>query len=124
MPRPTLSHLRAARLALSVVKAIATLHVLTHYGYTLTAVEGASMLPTFSVMGEWVLTSSRHRYGRGVAVGDLVTYDIPVSRGWSGLKRVVGMPGDYVALQARGGGDDMMQVGSFFCPFSLGVLEM
>ena len=113
-----LSYDRAFRLALSVGKSIALFHVLTRYGFTATSVEGASMLPTVDIMGQWVVVSSRHRHGRGVQVGDLVTYDIPVSPESRGLKRVVGMPGDYVSLQApmapRAMGDDMMQVRSPF----------
>ena len=109
-----LSYARAGRLTLSVFKAIAAWHVITRYVVTSTSVEGASMLPTVDIMGQWVVVSSLHRHGRGVKVGDLVTYDIPVSRETCGLKRVIGMPGDYVALQApmapKGVGDDMMQV--------------
>lgn len=114
MSRRPLSPLRAARLALATLKFGALYHVTAHYLYNITPAEGASMLPTLDIMGEWVLVSSRHRHGRGVRVGDLVTYDIPVSGEWCGLKRVVGLPGDYVALQApgtaRGFRDDMIQV--------------
>lgn len=109
-----LSPLRAFRLALIPLKCAALYHVTAHYLYSITPAEGASMLPTLDIMGEWVVVSSRHRHGRGVQVGDLVTYDIPVSGEWCGLKRVVGLPGDYVALQApgtaRGVRDDMIQV--------------
>lgn len=117
MLRRNLDPIRAARLALGAVKTIAVAHVLTHYGYTVTPVEGPSMLPTFNVMGEWVLVSSSYRHGRGVAVGDLVTYDIPTSRTSSGLKRVVGMPGDYVVLPTRGAEGDMTQVRSRLFPW-------
>lgn len=114
MSRRPLSVLRAFRLALVPIKVGALFHVMAHYFYNVTGAEGASMLPTLNIMGEWVLVSSRHRHGRGVKVGDLVTYDIPVSGEWCGLKRVVGLPGDYVALQApgtaRGARDDMIQV--------------
>lgn len=114
MSRRPLSPLRAFRLALIPLKCAALYHVTAHYLYNITPAEGASMLPTLDIMGEWVVVSSRHRHGRGVQVGDLVTYDIPVSGEWCGLKRVVGLPGDYVALQApgtaRGVRDDMIQV--------------
>ncbi|KEZ40458.1 hypothetical protein SAPIO_CDS8339 [Scedosporium apiospermum] len=116
---PILDPRRAGRLALTVVKATALYHVISHYAFSLTPAEGASMLPTLDVMGQWVLVSMRHRHGRDVHVGDLVTYDIPVSRDWCGLKRVVGMPGDYVALHppgtAPGAHDDMIQVPAGHC---------
>lgn len=109
-----LSYREAFRLTLTAGKAIAVFHLITHYGFVTTLVEGASMLPTVHVMGQTAVISSRYRHGRGVQVGDLVTYDIPISRATRGLKRVVGMPGDYVVMQApqapRGEGDAMMQV--------------
>lgn len=117
-----LSYREAFRLTLTVGKTAALFHLITHYGFVTTGVEGASMLPTVHIMGQYAVISSRHRHGRGVQVGDLVTYDIPISRATCGLKRVVGMPGDYVAMQApqapRGEGDTMMQVrrGLPFCP--------
>lgn len=117
-----LSYLEAFRLAVTVGKTAALFHVITHYGIVTTGVEGASMLPTVHIMGQTAVISSRYRHGRGVQVGDLVTYDIPISRNTCGLKRVVGMPGDYVTIQApqapNGAGDTMMQVRQF--PFGTG----
>ena len=116
MSRPRLDIRLAMRLAGVAARSVAAGHVLMVYGYSWSGTEGASMLPTFEVMGTSVLVSSRHRHGRGVQVGDLVTYDIPILHNAIGLKRVIGMPGDYVAMQTPmttyGGGDDMMQVGS------------
>ncbi|KAL2107056.1 hypothetical protein VUR80DRAFT_5776 [Thermomyces stellatus] len=114
-----LSYLEAFRLAVTVGKTAALFHVITHYGIVTTGVEGASMLPTVHIMGQTAVISSRYRHGRGVQVGDLVTYDIPISRNTCGLKRVVGMPGDYVTIQApqapNGAGDTMMQVPQGHC---------
>lgn len=65
------------------------------------------MLPTFEVVGEWLVVSRFHKYGNGVKVGDLVVYQIPVSTsGELGVKRIMGMPGDYVLVDTpmAGGG--------------------
>lgn len=70
------------------------------------------MLPTFTVQGEFFVFDMRKRRGRGIAVGDLVIYKIPMLADQSGIKRVVGMPGDYVSLGTPGerGDDQMIQV--------------
>lgn len=69
------------------------------------------MLPTFEVVGEYMLISKLHRFGRGVSVGDIVTYNIPVSEDAVGVKRVLGMPGDYVLMETPGHGTGgMIQV--------------
>jgi hypothetical protein len=47
-------------------------------------------------------------HGRGVRVGDLVVYEIPIFPDSNGIKRVVGMPGDYVLLNTPGSGSDAM----------------
>lgn len=69
------------------------------------------MLPTFLTMNEWFVTDRSHRRGRGVRVGDCVVYSIPVEPGEEGIKRVLGLPGDYVLLNSPGvGADTMIQV--------------
>lgn len=77
------------------------------------------MLPTFTVDGDWILCDNTHRYGRGVGVGDLVVYRIPVFQSQWGVKRVMGMPGDYVSVGTPGdkGEELMMQVSlkGYFC---------
>lgn len=74
------------------------------------------MLPTFTVDGEWIAADMRYRLGRSVEVGDLVLYKIPLFAHQNGVKRVVGMPGDYVLLGTPGepGDDQMIQVSRFF----------
>lgn len=70
------------------------------------------MLPTFAVDGDWIAADMRYRLGRGVSVGDLVLYKIPISAHTHGVKRVIGMPGDYVSLGTPGerGEEQMIQV--------------
>ncbi|KAI1312965.1 LexA/Signal peptidase [Xylaria venustula] len=84
-------------------------HVVWAHGVSIGPGWGPSMLPTFFVTNEWFVTDKRYRRGRGVEVGDCVVYAIPVDPGEEGVKRVMGMPGDYVLLNsppssANGGG--------------------
>ncbi|KAK0651991.1 peptidase S24/S26A/S26B/S26C [Cercophora newfieldiana] len=80
-------------------KYLAFTHLFLEYGYSANPAEGPSMLPTFEVLGEYILISKRHALGRGVEVGDLVVYNIPTKKG-NGIKRILGLPGDYVMLQS------------------------
>ncbi|KAJ4181779.1 hypothetical protein NW755_010777 [Fusarium falciforme] len=75
------------------------------------------MLPTFTVDGDWILCDHTRRYGRGVSVGDLVVYRIPVFTNQWGVKRVTGMPGDYVSVGTPGdpGEELMIQVPEGHC---------
>ncbi|KAK3327875.1 peptidase S24/S26A/S26B/S26C [Cercophora scortea] len=104
--------LRALAFAL---KFLAFGHLLMEYGIWPRAVAGPSMLPTIAVAGSWALIDFTHRFGRGVQVGDLVAYHIPINT-QSGLKRVLGMPGDYVLVDTpETGGETMIQVPPGHC---------
>ena len=72
-------------------------HLFLEYGFSCSPVAGPSMVPTFEVIGEWILISKLHRLGRNIEVGDLVAYKIPIND-TVGVKRVLGMPGDYVMM--------------------------
>ncbi|KAI9711852.1 MAG: hypothetical protein M1820_001997 [Bogoriella megaspora] len=76
------------------------------------------MVPTLDPIGTLVFTSKRYRRGRGIQVGDLVSFDHPVKHG-RGLKRVVGMPGDFVLRDTPGAGEPghemMIQVPKGHC---------
>ena len=105
------------RVALWTLKGVALAHV--GFTHVLSAAPGwgPSMLPTFLVDGQWFVVDRRCRRGRGVAVGDCVLYAIPVvspgttGGGTEGVKRVVGLPGDYVLLNSPGAKSEaMMQV--------------
>lgn len=86
------------RLAMNVGKTLALSHVIMEYGFFMGPASGPSMLPTFQVAGESILVDHRYRYGRNVLVGDLVHFKIPIFPESDGIKRVIGMPGDYVML--------------------------
>lgn len=54
------------------------------------------MLPTIAVTSDQVLISRSYRRGRGIVVGDLVSIKHPMFPEQGAIKRVLGMPGDYV----------------------------
>ncbi|KXX81755.1 Mitochondrial inner membrane protease subunit 1 [Madurella mycetomatis] len=105
------------RLAVSTLKFVAFAHLLWEYGLSMAPASGPSMLPTFQVLGEWLLVSKLHRLGRGISVGDVVAYNIPINDE-VGVKRVLGLPGDYVLMDtpenATGTGS-MIQVPQGHC---------
>lgn len=88
------------RVLLATAQTFALTHVVWTYGFSIGFGWGPSMLPTFLATNEWFVTDKRYRRGRGVEVGDCVVYAIPVDPGEEGLKRVLGMPGDYVLLNS------------------------
>ena len=67
------------------------------------------MLPTFEVIGDYVLISRHYRRGRDVRVGDIVSFDSVVQPGEKVIKRVLGMEGDYVLRNTPGVSDNMIQ---------------
>jgi hypothetical protein len=81
------------------------------------------MLPTFNSFGDNVLISRYYRRGRGIKVGDVVSYAHPIHPDVTGLKRVLGLEGDFVlretphndlegvALGKGNGPEKMIQVG-------------
>jgi inner membrane protease subunit 1 len=69
------------------------------------------MLPSFDIYGTRALCSRLHRRGKDVEVGDLIDYRIPIFTGVNGIKRVIGMPGDYVLVDSPdSGSQEMIQV--------------
>lgn len=104
------------RLTISTIKLVCTWHIITSHVFQVSPAQGPSMLPTFSVKGDWVaadMTHARNRRGQ-LRVGDLVLYRIPVSDNANGIKRLVGLPGDYVSMNTPGspGEERMIQVRS------------
>ncbi|KAH7369383.1 peptidase S24/S26A/S26B/S26C [Plectosphaerella cucumerina] len=93
-------------------------HVFTENICTISSAEGPSMTPTLPATGSWLLINCMHRRGRDIRVGDLVAYRIPIFAHSRGVKRVVGMPGDYVLLETPGGPNpnaSMIQVPEGHC---------
>lgn len=86
------------RLALSTLKVTCLAHLTVSHLVQISPAQGPSMLPTFSVYGDWILADMKACRGRRIAVGDLVLYKIPVAPDSSGIKRLIGLPGDYVSI--------------------------
>jgi inner membrane protease subunit 1 len=58
--------------------------------------EGPSMYPTMSSTLSYTIYLRRHRHGKNIQVGDVVVFENPVFLRERAIKRVIGMPGDYV----------------------------
>lgn len=87
------------------VQVILVTHLFMSYIGQIGPTDGISMMPTIPNSGRsypLILESRLHRRGRGIAVGDVVTYKHPVKPNVSGAKRVVGMPGDFVSVMTPG----------------------
>lgn len=73
------------------------------------------MLPTLNVKGDCTYVSKFNRRGKGVVVGDVVSFKHPMFPGVGASKRVLGMPGDFVIRGEGDGserlGEEMIQVG-------------
>lgn len=86
-------------------------HIWCEYFFTLSQAEGISMTPTVNATGDFLLLSKRYRRGRGIEVGDIVSFKHPVDEGTFSVKRVVGMPGDFVLRDSPDTSGVMIQVG-------------
>lgn len=98
------------RLATATLQSLLALHVFWKFGYSVEPTWGASMLPTIQVMGDHVLISKQYRRGRGIEVGDVVAFNSVYEPGETVIKRVLGMPGDYVLRDTPGRSNVMLQV--------------
>ncbi len=107
-PFPTRAQLLQS--SVRTIQYLAAAHLLWEYGYNVRFTRGPSMLPTLEVADDCVLVSNLHRYGRGVTVGDLVAFKIPFNQD-DAIKRVIGLPGDYVMTDTpESGSETMIQV--------------
>lgn len=68
------------------------------------------MLPTMNATGDWLLLSKRYRRGRDIVVGDMVSFKHPVDEDTFSVKRVIGMPGDFVLRDSPDTSGAMIQV--------------
>ncbi|TID18216.1 putative mitochondrial inner membrane protease subunit protein [Venturia nashicola] len=76
---------------------------------------GFSMLPTIYFEGDWVLINKLYRRGKGVQVGDLVEAKDPLRADGRVLKRIIGMPGDFVVAHTAETDGMMLQVPQGHC---------
>ncbi|KAF2462097.1 peptidase S24/S26A/S26B/S26C [Lineolata rhizophorae] len=91
-------------------------HILFTHGFACLPTSGISMMPTMDPTGTWVLISKHYRRGRDVKVGDVVDFLHPYVPNTGVVKRVVGMPGDFVLEGTPYKGDGtMVQVPEGHC---------
>lgn len=106
------------RVTIGTIKFLCAFHLLQSHGIQLSSTIGPSMMPTFAVDGDWIAADMSHARNRkgALRVGDVVLYRIPLDDG-NGVKRLVGMPGDYVSVGTPGerGADKMIQVPKGHC---------
>ncbi|EOD45849.1 putative mitochondrial inner membrane protease subunit protein [Neofusicoccum parvum] len=109
--------LTAPQLIFHTVAAGLLYHVVAAHTFTIRFTYGASMVPTLQTIGDAVVISRAHRRGRGIAVGDLVNYENPFRLDYGVIKRVVGMPGDFVLRDTPGAEGEglMVQVPEGHC---------
>ncbi|KAF2822296.1 LexA/Signal peptidase [Ophiobolus disseminans] len=98
-----------SRIAFNLSKVALVVHIFQRYIGGISPTAGMSMVPTIPVhyhKRPYILYSSLHRRGRGVKVGDVITYKSPVVASSQGCKRIVGMPGDFVSVVTPGRRDE------------------
>ncbi|KAK8162441.1 peptidase S24/S26A/S26B/S26C [Phyllosticta citrichinensis] len=98
----------ANRLLAGYISASLILHAFWTYGFTIIPTAGASMVPNLPTFGAAVLISKQYRRGRNIEVGDLVSFDHPMKLGEGVIKRVIGLPGDFVLRDTPEKGDGIM----------------
>ena len=97
--------------AVLAVKGFFIAHFVTTYVGHVALTDGPSMLPTINVRGVSVCIDNSFSRGRGIKVGDVVDFHHPMVRGAGAIKRVMGMPGDFVVKDGgEGKGKTMIQV--------------
>ena len=96
------------RLIINTFKAALFVHLFTEYIGELRTTWGPSMLPTLGATGDWVYISRLSRRGKDVCVGDMVAVKHPMFPGTGAIKRVVGLPGDFVLRDTPGSPSDVM----------------
>ncbi|KAK5119035.1 hypothetical protein LTR62_000246 [Meristemomyces frigidus] len=90
-------------------------HIFSEYGFVLEGAYGISMLPTIASDGDWLWISKYYRRGRDLKVGDVVSFRHPIRPGEYAVKRIIGMPGDFVLRDTPEKGHMMMQVPNGHC---------
>lgn len=108
---------QAFRVVIACLKIIFIAHFFCEYVYCIQPTIGASMLPTLQVLGDNVLIARSYRRGRGVQVGDVVSFASVIKPGERVIKRVIGLPGDWVLRDTPPGSSSskMLQVPDGHC---------
>ncbi|KAH8600252.1 peptidase S24/S26A/S26B/S26C [Bisporella sp. PMI_857] len=111
------------RVATATLQACFFYHLFHEFGYTTVPVWGASMLPTFEVMGDWLIISKRYRRGRGIEVGDVVQFDPVAAPGAGVIKRVLGLEGTQGHCWVVGDNVDASRDSRHFGPIPMALIR-
>ena len=104
------------KIALPFLKGFFVYHLASEWTGSVSPTAGPSMLPTLTVSGDIIYTSKRYARGNGIEFGDLIEFRHPMEPGVGVVKRVMGLPGDFVREDGGvGSGDRMIQVVSTRC---------
>jgi hypothetical protein len=87
---------------------LTVLHAVLTYVVSVDCAYGVSMLPTIGAINNWLSIDKHARRGRGVKVGDVVSFRHPVRNGEYAVKRVIGLEGDFVGMFTPGSGNEAM----------------
>ncbi|KAK9450618.1 peptidase S24/S26A/S26B/S26C [Limtongia smithiae] len=80
-----------------LLRTAAAMHLLQTCVFEFAVTGGLSMLPTLRALGDHVFVDKlNHRYGKDIAVGDVVVMLKPTDEHTRVCKRVAGLPGDIV----------------------------
>ncbi len=89
------------------------LHLASEWTGSVSTTTGPSMVPTSAVSGDIIYTSKRYARGNGIEFGDVIEFKHPMEPAAGIVKRVMGLPGDFVREDGGvGRGDRMIQVAS------------
>jgi mitochondrial inner membrane protease subunit 1 len=98
--RNSLAPLR--RLPLIIASLYASHALIRHYIIDIRGNQGASMLPTIPQKYSSSVVSRLHKRGRNIKLGDIVMFSSPAFANSLVGKRVTGLPGDLVCVEADG----------------------
>jgi len=70
--------------------------LIAHHIVAVANSEGPSMYPTMSSELSYTIYLRRHKHGKNIKAGDVVVFENPVFLRERAIKRVIGMPGDYI----------------------------
>lgn len=80
------------------IRSIAFIHLFTSTFFEISQTEGASMLPTVQMSGDFCIVDKRFKNGNGVNIGDVIVASKPTQPDNWVCKRITGMPGDIVII--------------------------
>src|SRR3954469_9675100 len=98
-PKPTPAPAGSLAILRDLVISIVLAVVLIVFIYQPVKVEGTSMMPGLNDQQRIFINKYEYKLGvGGISRGDLLVFHFPLDPGQSYIKRVIGVPGDYVEI--------------------------